>query len=202
MHDLDTRALVANQLSGQSVQFLGELNQGAATASDDALLHSSTGGVERIFDPQLAVLEFGFRRCAHLDHGNTAGQFGDPLGQFLAVVLRLGVVKLPFDRGHTIVDGIAVILIGHDGGAVLGDGDAACTTKVLKRDLVQRHGPVFADHGAAGEDGDVGQRCLAALSEGRCANRSNLKHAAVLVDDQGGQGFAIHFLRQHHQGRS
>ena len=49
----------------------------------------------------------------------------------------------------------------------------------------------FADHAAAGEDGDVFEHGLAAVAEARSLDGADLERAAQLVDDEGGQGFAF-----------
>src|SRR5208282_6929434 len=50
---------------------------------------------------------------------------------------------------------------------------------------------VFGDGLAAGEDGDVLQHGLAAVSEAGSLDGSDVQGAAQLVDHQGGQGFAV-----------
>ena len=97
LDDLDAGALIALAASRQAGEPFGQLQQGAAATSNDSLLHRSAGGVEGVFDAQLAVLELGFGGSTHLDHGNPSGQFGDPLLQFFAVVIGVGVVELALD---------------------------------------------------------------------------------------------------------
>ena len=65
--------------------------------------------------------------------------------------------------------------------------------------MLQRHGAVFADQGGTGQDGDVLEHGLAAITKARGAHGGHLKDTAVLVDHQGGQGFAFDFLREDHQ---
>ena len=95
-----------------------------------------------------------------------------------------------------------MVAAGHQGGAVLGDRDPAHPAQVVQGHLVEGHGPVFADQGGAGEDGDVLEGGLTALAEGGGPHGRHLEHAAVLVDHQGGQGFAVDFLGQDQQGRA
>ena len=55
LHDADARALIPIAGSEQGVEALGQLQQGAATTSDDALLHGGPSGVEGILNAQLAI---------------------------------------------------------------------------------------------------------------------------------------------------
>ena len=200
LHDANAGALIALAGSGQAIEALGQLKQGATPASNDAFLHGGAGRIEGILDAQLAVLQLGFGGGAHLDHGHTPGQLGDPLIELLAVVFGIGVVKFAPDRGHPVGNGGLVVPVGHDRGAVLGDGDAARLAEFGQPGLVQGHGLVFADHGGASQDGDVTEHGLAAITEARGPHGGHLEHTAVFVHHQGGQGFAFHLLGQDQQG--
>ena len=175
------------------------MHQGAAAAGHDSFLDRSAGGVEGVFDAQLAVAQLSFSGGTHLDHGYATGQLGYTLGELLAVVLRIGVVEFALDRGNPITHGSLVVTAGHDRGVVFADGDPAHAAKILEAHLVEGHGLVLAHHGGAGEDRDVLQHGLAAIAEARSAHGGNLKHAAVLVHHQGGEGLTVDFLRQDHQ---
>ena len=93
-----------------------------------------------------------------------------------------------------------MVTAGHDGGAVFGDRDAAGAAQVVQPDFVEGHGLVFAHHGGAGEDGDVGEHGLAAIAKARSPHCGHLEHPPVLVDHQGGQGFTLHFFGKDQQG--
>ena len=202
LHDLHPGALIAAEAGLEAIEAGGELHQGAAAASDDPLFHCGPGGIEGIFNAQFAVAQFCFGGGPHLDHSHAAGQFGDALVQFFAVVVGVGGLQFPLDRGHSLDHGLLVVAAGHQGGAVLGDRDPADPAQVVEGHLVEGHGPVFADQGGAREDGDVLEGGLTALAEGGGPHGRHLEHTAVLVDHQGGQGFAIDFLGQDQQGRA
>ena len=157
--------MITLELRSHGVEGSGELQQGGATTRNDSLLHSGARGVERVFDAQFAVLQLRFRGRAHFDHSHTTGQLGDAFGELLAVVFRFGVLQFATNGGHAVSHGGLAVFAGHDRGALLADGDSAGASEILERDLVEAHGPVFADHGATGQDGDVGQCCLASLAE-------------------------------------
>ena len=199
LDDLDTGALIPSQFGGQAAQPIGQLQQQAAPTGHDALFDGSAGGVEGILNPQLAIAQFGFGGSAHLDHGHTTGQLGDPFVQLFAVVVRIGGLQLPFDRCHPLAYGCFACLIGHDRGLVLGDRDPVGPAQILKGGALQAHRPVFGNHLAAGQHGDVLEHGLAPIAETRCPDCGHLQHSAGLVDHQGGQGLTFHVLGQDHQ---
>ena len=200
MNDLNAGAVIAAEAVPEIVQPISKLQQCAASSGNDPFLHGCSGGVEGILDPQLAVLEFGFRRCPNLDHGNSAGQLGDALLELFAVVIRIGGLKFAADCGHTITNGLAVIIVGDDCCGFLTDGDATCLAQVFQGDFVESHGLVFADQRSPGQDRDVGEGCLAAFAEGGGSDGCNLKDSAALVHHKGGESFPFHFLGEDQQG--
>lgn len=79
----------------------------------------------------------------------------------------------------------------NDGGLVLGDDDLAGGTQHLQADVVQGQANFLGNDLATGEDGDVGEHGLAAVTEARGLDGDGLEQATDLVQDQGGQGFAL-----------
>ena len=69
-------------LGFQFVQYRLYLQQGSAAAGHNAFRHSSTGGVQGIFDTQFLVFQFGFGGSPNLDYGYAAGQFGQAFLEF------------------------------------------------------------------------------------------------------------------------
>ena len=202
LDDFNTGALVSAALLGQTIEAVCELEQCAAATSNNSLFDGSTGGVEGILDPQLAVVQFGLRRRADLDDGHTTSELGDALVQLLAVVVGFCGIQLPLDCGHPVSDGGTVVVGGDDGGGFLADGDPPRFAEVLEADGIQAHGLVFADQRAAGEDGDVRKGSLAALPERRSPDGGDLKNTAALVHHQGGEGLTLDFFGQDQQRRA
>ena len=143
------------------------LEQGGATAGDEALLDRSAGRGERVLDAVLALLELDLGGRADLDDGHAAGQLGQALLELLAVVVAGGLLDLGLDLGHARLDGVVVAGAVDDGGVVLGGDDAARATEVLGGDRVQLAADLLADDVGAGQDGDVTQHLLAAVAEAR-----------------------------------
>ena len=137
--------MIAAQLCRQGVEVFSELKQRASASSHDSFFHSGTGGIQGIFNSQFAVFQFGFCCSTHLDDGNTTGQFGNPLVQLFAVVIRLCRVELSLDCGNTIAHRFTVIVIRNDGGALFADRHPTGVTEILERHLVESHRLVFAD---------------------------------------------------------
>jgi hypothetical protein len=61
----------------------------------------------------------------------------------------------------------------------------------LKGHVLELDAEVLGDHGAGGEDRNVFEHRLAAISEPRSLDRRDLKAAAQFVDDERRQGFAF-----------
>ena len=200
LDNLNARAQFTTQAGSEAIEVVRQLEQGAATTGHDPFLHRSAGGIEGIFDPQFAVLEFGLGGSAHLDHSHAARQLGNSLIQFFPVVVRIGRLQLPFDRGHPFGHRITVVFCGNDRGALLADRDATGFAQIGQGHLVQGHGPVFTNHRASCEDRDVCQGRLATFPERWRPHSGNLQHASVFVDHQRGEGFAFHLFGQDQQG--
>jgi len=68
-----------------------------ATTGHHALLDRSLGGLHRVLDAVLLLLELHLGGCTDLDDGHAAGQLREALLELLAVVVRVGVVDLGAD---------------------------------------------------------------------------------------------------------
>ena len=82
-----------------------------------------------------------------------------------------------------------------DGGVVLVDGDALGAAEVLELDVLELDAEVFGDGLAAGEDGDVLEHGLAAIAEAGSLDGRDIQRATQLVDDEGGECFAVDVFR-------
>src|SRR5690606_35310116 len=75
-----------------------------------------------------------------------------------------------------------------------GDDDLAGLAEQLDAGGLQVEADLFADDLATGEDGDIGELGLAAVTEARGLDGDGLEGATDLVHDQGRQGFALDVL--------
>ena len=70
---------------------------------------------------------------------------------------------------------------------------------MIQSGLLQLQAHVGGDDSAAGEDGDILQHLLAAVAEAGGLDAHHVQGAAQAVDDQGGQGVALHILSDDQQ---
>src|SRR4029453_10905866 len=179
-------------LEGEVGECLGAcLDEGNATTGDDAFFNSSLGVADCVLNAVLAFLELNFGCGTGLDDCNAAGQLGQAFLQLLAVVVGIGVLDLGADLGNTARDLLGVAGTFNDGGLVLGNNNLAGGTEEFQASVLQLEANFFRDDLATGEDGDVGELCLAAVTEARSLDGYGLEGATDLVDDQGGQGLAL-----------
>ena len=71
--------------------------QGHAAARQHAFHRRGLGGVQRVLDAGLGLLHLGLGAAADLDHGDAAGELGQPLLQLLAIVVAIGGLDLPLE---------------------------------------------------------------------------------------------------------
>ena len=79
-----------------SIAFPGAQQRDPA-ARQDAFLDCGAGRMHSIVDAVLALLYLGLGGAAHTDYRNAAGEFGQPLLQFLLVVVGGGLLDLRLD---------------------------------------------------------------------------------------------------------
>src|SRR5690606_5188282 len=195
---LDTNVLVF-VVTGQVFEGRQGAYQGYTTARYCAFFHSGASSVQRVFYAVLLLFHCHFGSGADLDDRNTASQLGQTLLQFFLVVVGRGFFNLLADLGNTRFDiSLGTSTVDH-GGVVLVDLHALGLTQVFQASGFQAHADFFADHGTAGEDGDVLQHGLATVTEARRLDGNNLDDTAHVVDYQGSQRFAFNVFGNDHQ---
>ena len=197
-HDVDADLGVALELD--LVERRDGLQEGGATAGDEALLDGRAGRRERILDAVLLLLELDLGGRADLDDGDAAGQLGEALLELLAVVVGGGVLDLGLDLGHAGLDLVGLAVAVDDRRVVLGRDDATGRPEVLDGDRVELAPDLLADDRAAGQDGDVAEHLLAAIAEARRLDGEDLDGAAELVDDERGEGLTVDVLADDQRG--
>ena len=150
--------------------------------------------MKRILDAGLLLLHLDLADRADLHHGDAAGELGQALLQLLAVVVAAGVLDLLADGVTASGDLLLVAAAAHDGGRLLVDLDALGAAEVFEGGAVELAAEVLHEGRGAGEDGDVLEHLLAAVTEARRLDGGDLQRAAEAVDDQGGEGLAVHVL--------
>src|SRR4051794_10251057 len=193
LDDLRAGCLVADQVQLLERGLAG-LHQGDATTGHDALLDGRLRVANGVLDAVLALLELDLGGRADLDDRNATGQLGQALLQLLAVVVGVRLLDLGADLVDPALDLLGVAAAVDDGGLVLGDDDLASGAQQAQVGVVELEADLLADDGAAGQDGDVLQHGLAAVTEARGLDGNGLEGAAHLVDHQGRQGLALDVL--------
>src|SRR5581483_7773118 len=137
-------------------------------------------------------LQFNFGGRADADDRHTAGQFRQALLQLLTIIVAGAVVDLDLDLLNTALDGLLVASAIDNGGVVFGADHLARTTQVVDRDRFELAPDVLADDRAAGQDGDILQHSLAAITEAWGLDSQDVQHPTQLVHHQRRQRFAVH----------
>src|SRR5208337_3529166 len=197
LHDVDTDLLIP--LGLEFTERRDTADQSYAAAWNDALLDGSFGGVHGVLDASLLLFHLGLGCRAHLDLSHAAHQLGQPLLQFLAVVVGSGVFDLGAELLHAAFDRGALSIALHDGGVVLVHRDFLGPAKVLEPHVFQFDAQVFRDSLAAGQNSDILQHGLAAVAKAWGFDGGAVQRSTQLVDDQRGQRFAFDFLRHDQQ---
>ena len=191
--DLDAELLVL-VLGLHGLELLGGADKSGAATGDDTLFDSCAGGVQGIVEAVFLLLHLHLGGCADVDDCHAAGQLGQTLLQFLAVVVTGGLLNLGFDLTHAGLDGVAVALAADDGGVVLVDADLLALAEHAEVGVLEFVAFLLADDGATGEDGDVFEHLLAAVAEAGGLDGGNLQAAAQAVDHEGSQSLALDVL--------
>src|SRR3954453_6716145 len=162
-HDVGTGRLVALEL--ELVERRGGLRESDATTGDDALLDGGLGVAHRILDAVLALLELDLGRGAGLEDGDAPGQLGPALLQLLAVVVGVRLLDLGADLVHATLDLLGVTRTLDDRRLVLGGDELPSPAQQGQVGVLQLETDLLADDLAAGEDGDVVEHGLTAVTE-------------------------------------
>jgi hypothetical protein len=142
---VDAGLLVALKLRAQLAQRGNRAQVARAAAGDDALGERGAGGVERVLDAGLLLLEFGLGGGADLDLGHAAGELGEALLELLAVVVAGG--GSISRRICSMRAWMALVLAGalDDGGVVGVDLDLLGHGRGGQLDLVELDAQVLHD---------------------------------------------------------
>src|SRR6266498_3884329 len=170
-----------------------------AAAGDDALLERRPGRLDGVLDAVLLLLHLGLGGSADLDHGDAARQLREPLLELLAIEVGVGVLDLGLELLDPGLDRLAVAGAVDDRRRVLVDNDLAGVTELRELRVLQLETQLLGDHLAAGENPDVLEHPLAAVTEAGRLHRDGLERAAQLVDDDRRERLALDVLRHDQQ---
>src|SRR5262249_4196692 len=106
-----------------------------------------------------------------------------------------GLLDLALDERDAAHYGVLRAGALDEGGVFLGDHDLLGGAQHVDRDVLELGAEVFADELAVGQRRDVFQHRLAAIAEAGGFDGRNLKDAADLVKDHGGERVTLDVLR-------
>src|SRR3954447_1359574 len=193
LDDVRPGGLVARQVELLERRADGVCQRHAATRQQ-TLLDGCLRVAHSVLDAVLALLQLDLGGGADLDHRNTAGELRQPLLQLLLVVVGVALLDLGADLLDPALDLLGLAATLDDGGLVLRGGELASAAQVVQRRVLELEADRLGDHLAAGQDRDVGEHGLAAVTEARRLHGNRLERAADLVDDQGGERLALDVL--------
>src|SRR4029077_5883310 len=133
-------------------------------------------------------------RGARLVAAPRAAQLPQPLLELLLVPVRGRLLDLGLDLVDAPLDLILLARTFDDRGVVLGDGHAAGLAQLVELHGIELEPELLGDHLATGEDADVLEHGLAAITEARRLDGDGGEGAAQLVDDDGGLRLALNVL--------
>ncbi len=155
--------------------------------------------MQRVLHAGLLFFHLGLGCGTDVDDRHTAGQFGQPLLQFLAVVVGGGLLDLATDLVDSALDLGRLAVALDDRGSLFVHHHGLGPTEVVQLDVLQLDSDVLGDEPTAGQDGDVFAHRLPPITEPRRLDRAALECASQFVYDQGRQGFAFYVFGDHQQ---
>src|SRR5690606_31106117 len=147
----------------------------------------------------LLLLELGLGGSADADDRHAAGELGQALLELLAGVVRVGGLELGLDALDALVDDLAVALALDDRGLVLAGADALGAAELAEAHVLELVAQLLADDLTTGDGGDVLEHLLAAVAEAGGLDGEHVQGAAELVQDEGGERFALDVLGDDHE---
>ena len=149
------------------------------------------GGGPGVFHEHFLLFHFGFGGGADVDLRHSAGQLGQALLEFFAIVFAGGGFDFIADLLGPALDGLFAAAAHDDGGVFGGDGHFFRRAQIGNLDRFERHAKILEDGLGAGQCGDVAQHGLAAVAVARGLYGAHIQNAAEFVDHQGCQGLAF-----------
>src|SRR5579875_2452881 len=184
---------IAGQM--QVIQSLGRVQQGHATAGHHTLFNTGAGRGERILNAGLAILQLNFGTSTDLDQRYATGQFRQTLLQLLTVIVAGGLFNLSLDLTDACLNVGGITTALDNGGIFLVRNDRASGAEVGQGRAIQAAAHLLADDLATGQNSDVAQHLLAAITKTRSFDSYHIEDTAQLVNDQGRQRRNIDILR-------
>ena len=168
--------------------------QGHAPAGNNAFLDSSARCVHGILHTSLLLFQLGLGGSTDFNHRYAAHQLRQSLLQLFLIVVRSGLFDLRAELLDTALDLAGLAGAVDDRGVVLVDGHLLGVAEILLLHVLELDAQVFCDGLAAGEDCNIFQHGLAAVTKTGSLHRGALQRPAQLIHNQRRERFALKVL--------
>ncbi len=196
--DIDTHLFIAINL--QLIQGRQGIDEGGTTAGNDAFLYGGPGSGQGVFDPVLLLLQFRFGGGADFNDSYSAGQLGQTFLEFLPVEVGGGFLDLSPDLVDAGLDLFGVTTAIDDDGFFLVDPHLTGLAQHADIGCIELQADLFRNNGTTGEDGNILQHGLAAVTKARSLHGYGIEGAPQLIENQGCQGFPFHVFGYDQEG--
>src|SRR6185295_9644923 len=116
-----------------------------AAARPDALLEGRPGGLQRVLDAMLLLLDLDLGRRTDLHDRDAARQLGEALLELLAVEVGVGVLDLLLQLLDAALDRLGVTGAVNDRGRVLVDHDLAGLAELRELRILELEAQLLGD---------------------------------------------------------
>ena len=123
------------------------------------------------------LLELHLGGCPHLDHGNTPGELGQALLEFLLIEIGGSILYKGLDLLDSCLNCLIRALAFDNGGFLFSGNYLSGPAQVINSDRIELSAQLLGDHRAPGEDGHILQHRLAAIAEARRLDRQAINGA-------------------------
>src|SRR6218665_3123979 len=198
LDDIRTRCLISGELEPLECNRTG-LDECNTATRNNSLFHGRLRVTNSVLNAVLPLLELDLGRSTRLDDGNSTGKLCESFLQLLTVVVGVGVLDLSADLCHPPRDLLRVTSSLDDGRLVFGNDNLASLTKQVKRRVLELESDLFGNDLTTGENCDVLQLCLAAVTKAGGLDGNRLEDATDLVHDESGESLTVDILRDDEQ---
>src|SRR6266508_3096625 len=147
-----------------------------------------------VIDAVLALLHFDLACTTDAEHCDAAGELGESLLEFLAVVVRGGFLDLRLDLADAPLYVGLLARATNYRGVHLVDHHLLGAAEHIDRHVLELGAEIRGDHGAGCEDRNVLEHCLAAIAEAWGLDRYDLEATAQLVDHERRERLTLYVL--------
>lgn len=201
LDDVDTEVLIEVGSLGVLQTISSGLEESSATTGQDTLLDSSACSVQCIDDTVLLLTDLDLRGTADLNDSDTAGELSKTLLELLLLVLGGRLVSDDAaDLLAALGDSVLASLAVQDDGVLLGDGDGAGRSELVRSALLELEIELVGEDGGVGQDTDIAEDRLAVVAEAGGLDGSDLELATELVEDADGESLALNVLCDDDEG--